>query len=277
MNDNPTCAVRFALGVALVVGLSGCEGVRELVCAQRDTDLKNMYGIGLVFGALGLFLTYKRWSKSALLMSAIAGWFIGHGTSENVTCGVGTFNYLWAVAATMGFGLPALAQLTMPAMAERRNERQRLLVAAEEKVRIADEQRRIEGEIAKQKAIELAKAEEDAQEASRRRAEIEAEKSRLREERERSAAEKALHGHVEVITSAVRSIRRDGDNAVLINTIDSELKAIARNERITEAMLTHADLKDDVEVILQMLAERGVDDRILLNRLRKVFQLDAAA
>ena len=75
----------------------------------------------------------------------------------------------------------------------------------------------------------------------------------------------------------MRSIRRDGDNAVLINTIDSELKAIARNERITEAMLTHADLKDDVEVILQMLAERGVDNRVLLSRLRKVFQLDAAA
>ena len=80
-----------------------------------------------------------------------------------------------------------------------------------------------------------------------------------------------------MITSAVRSIRRDADNAVLINTIDSELKAIARNERITGAMLTQPDLKDDVEIILQMLAERGVDDKILLNRLQKVFQLNAAA
>lgn len=124
---------------------------------------------------------------------------------------------------------------------------------------------------------EKAAADEREREEAKKKAENDALKVRLREERERSGAEKALHGHVEVITSAVRSIRRDADNAVLINTIDSELKAIARNERITGAMLTQPDLKDDVEIILQMLAERGVDDKILLNRLQKVFQLNAAA
>lgn len=222
----------------------------------------------VVFGALWEWIFQSKWGSQSYLRSFIAYVPIGMvlsslGGRSGEIAAAGLFAMTLAVPLNVLLDKLKLQQeaKAREAAAVAEAKRQELLAEEAQRQRAAEEMARKSAE------------EEAARRADEERAALEQQRAVAKAERERSAAEKALHGHVEVITSAVRSIRRDADNAVLINTIDSELKAIARNERITEAMLTHVNLKDDISLIAQMLAERGVDDKILLNRLRKVFRI----
>lgn len=143
--------------------------------------------------------------------------------------------------------------------------------AARQKKR--DEQKELMAAALKAEA-DARQREADTLEAARKRKEVDAEKVRLREERERLTGQQALHSHLSVVTGAMRAIRPGGDNAVLVTTMDEELKAIARNPKITESMIVAPSVLEEVELILQSLAQQGVDDVILLNRIRRVFQLD---
>lgn len=221
-----------------------------------------------VFGALWEWLFQSRWGGRSYVRSLIAFVPIGLVLSSVVSRdGDAAAAGLLAMALTV----PLSRFLDWLKKKEEAKAREvAALAEAQRQAQLAEEAQR------QHAAEELARAvaeEEATRKAEQERAAFEQQRAVSKAERERSTAEKALHGHVEVITSAVRSIRRDADNAVLINTIDGELRAIARNERITESMLAHADLKDDVALILQMLAQRGVDDPILLNRLRKIFKM----
>ena len=222
----------------------------------------------MVFGALWEWIFQSKWgggsySRSLVVYVPIGMVLSSLGGRSGEIAAAGLFAMTLAVPLNVLFDKLKLQQeaKAREAAAVAEAKRQELLAEEAQRQRAAEEMARKSAE------------EEAARRADEERAALE-QQAVAKAERERSAAEKALHGHVEIITSAVRSIRRDADNAVLINTIDSELKAIARNERISEAMLTRADLRDDVALSLQMLADRGVDDKILLNRLRKVFRID---
>ncbi|MBU2582727.1 MAG: DUF4670 domain-containing protein [Alphaproteobacteria bacterium] len=132
-----------------------------------------------------------------------------------------------------------------------------------------------EQEERERKAAEARQKEIDAADAERRRKEVEAEKVRLKAEREHAAAIKALHGHLELITNAVRAMRIDDPNAVLISTVDAELRAIGGNPQITAEMLADPEVREDVTLLVEMLDERGVTDKILRNRMQKVLGLSS--
>lgn len=119
--------------------------------------------------------------------------------------------------------------------------------------------------------LEKQRQRKEAEEAARKVAQRETEKARLRTEREAASALKALHSHLEVITSAVRSLQPGTDNAVLLNTIDGELKAIGRNAAITSDMLADPEVREDAALVAEMLAEKGISDKILFNRFAKLF------
>lgn len=151
-------------------------------------------------------------------------------------------------------------------------------IAAALDVKLAARQRALDEKAAEEKTKEAERQRElDEAAALIRRDEMQAEKARLREERERSAAVQALHAHLGVITGAVRAIRTGADNTVLITTIDEELKTIGRNPKISEDMLIAPDIREEVELIRQALSQRGVDDRILLNRLHKLFGIGTSS
>ncbi len=222
----------------------------------------------MVFGALWEWIFQSKWGGGSYFKSLVVYVPIGMVLSS---LGGRSGEIAAAGLFAMTVAVPLNVLLDKLRRQQKAKAREAAAVAeAKRQALLAEEaQRQLAAEQLARKATEEAAA----RRADEERAALEQQRALAKAERERSGAEKALQGHVEVITSAVRSIRRDGDNAVLINTIDSELKAIARNERITEAMLTHVDLKDDIGLIAQMLAERGVDDKILLNRLRKVFRI----
>lgn len=127
-----------------------------------------------------------------------------------------------------------------------------------------------EQEERERKEAEARQMEADAKEAERKRKEVEAEKARLKVELEEATALKALHNHLELITNAVRAMRADDPNAVLISTVDAELRAIAANGRISAEMIADPEIQEDVALLIEMLDERGVTDKILRNRMQKV-------
>lgn len=117
---------------------------------------------------------------------------------------------------------------------------------------------------------------EAAQQASAERAAFEAQRAKAKEAREQALAAKALRGHLDVMTGAARALRADPQNPILLTTIDDEIKAIARNERITRAMLAAPDVTEDIRLLTAMLEGNHVTDTLLLTHIRQVFHPQAA-
>src|SRR4029077_692339 len=143
--------------------------------------------------------------------------------------------------------------------------------------------KRIEG-IRIQHMLETQKQEKEEHERERRAVEekeaierseqLEAEKKKLRIKRDEEAGTQALLGHMAVIVGAVRALTPGGEHAVLLNTIDGEVKSIARNDKITEAMVKGAEVQEEISLVLARLGELGIADKILDSRITRTFRLE---
>jgi flagellar biosynthesis GTPase FlhF len=146
------------------------------------------------------------------------------------------------------------AQETARAEAQRLADR-----AAEEAQCQATEERERQQE--QERQCQLAEAERTAFEAKRAQA---------RAQREQTQAQQALRGHLDIITAAIRALTPGEHNPVMLTTIDDELNAIRRHPHITPAMVM-------ARLLVEMLDERGVSDRLVLTHLQQILRLQQPA
>lgn len=171
----------------------------------------------------------------------------------------------------------ALALLLAPPvarfLAKRLAEQEAQEASRAEIQRLAELAQRAEAERANEEQARQQEEERQQQQAEAERTAFEVQRAQARVQREQAQAQQALRGHLDIITAAIRALTPGQDNPVMLTTIDEELKAIGRHPHITPAMLADTAIQDDARMLLEMLEERGVSDRLLLTHLRQVFRL----
>lgn len=139
--------------------------------------------------------------------------------------------------------------------------------AAVEAKRLADEKaeaERIENErLARERETEERLA---ADEALRRQ------KDEAKAKRERILARKNLDTRLATMVKAARGIRAGADNSVLLNMIDDEARGIDADPLITQEMQQDPEVVEQIGFIMEMIAQAGIEDRLLVARVRKVFR-----
>jgi hypothetical protein len=232
------------------------------------------YLIGIavvVFGAFYVLRVVIGWmwtqdeakKKFVSLYSGIGGLFfvvafyglIIRGSSE------GFFVFIFIGFVIWGLGLAAEYSVTVRAI--RREQKKAEQLRSAEALRQQEEEER-----------ERQRREADRRKADEQRAQVEAEKVKLRAKRDEVAGQQALNAHMAVIVGAVRALRQGGENVVLLNTIDGEVKSIGRDEKITKEMLIDGEIREEISLVLNRLEELEIHDKILSNRIRRTFRLD---
>ncbi len=151
---------------------------------------------------------------------------------------------------------------------------------------LAHQRRQISNEEQEQKKIELTKKKQKAldQKNERLRQKREKEKQEATEiERELAAVEevrnaaireksqKELSTHIENITDALRLLRKDSSNLVMLNIVSSELLKITQNQYIDREMIDEKDNNDEINAIIHMYKSANIDDKQIELRLSKAF------
>ncbi|MBA4131696.1 MAG: hypothetical protein C0519_09755 [Hyphomicrobium sp.] len=171
----------------------------------------------------------------------------------------------------------ALALLLAPPvarfLAKRLAEREAQEAADAEVRRLTELTQQAETQRANEERVRQQEEERQRQHAEAERTAFEAQRAQARAQREQVQAQQALRGHLDIITAAIRALTPGHDNPIMLTTIDEELKAIGRHAHITPAMLADPAIQDDARLMLEMLEERAVRDRLLLTHLRQVFRL----
>lgn len=100
---------------------------------------------------------------------------------------------------------------------------------------------------------------------------IDREQARLEDEIKQEHHASALKDAIELIVAAVRTLQPDGDNSVMLTTIDGELKSISNDPGRVHQLHGEAALLDELSLARDVMDESGVTDPFIKRRFDLIF------